>query len=263
MRKRIRDKKKEIVVSSVVAIICVFLEHYLTLKEIDYEVALNNETIEELLLDAQKYYSIEEYEQAISIYMMDEVKTNAVALNNLGYIYENGVAYEKNIEKARKYYRNAASLGNLESIENYVIFTIKYPRSFQNLLEVLKFGFEKNSEMVTRFIGSYYSRNDISREDVQGFLQMSYERQIELLKYQVTIRLKEETEEIADEMIQEREYFEVEERMLYKTLEYDLQEDDVYRKKMAVNIPIPVGSIRIYYMNFLFGQEYSTKFIYL
>ena len=275
-RKKIGDKELylgvkiplfSLAITSIVAVICVFLTHYFTLKEIDYESALQivkeNATVEELLLDAQKYYSIGEYAETIHIYNMDVMEVNAVALNNLGYMYENGVVYGKNIEKAREYYERAATLGNSESMENYIIFTIKHPKSFKNLLNVLNLGFENKSEAVYEFIGDYYRKGDVSQEDIQSFLQMDYERQIEVLKYQVDTRLKDETEEIADEMIQEKAYYETEEMMFYKELTDDSYGSGIFRRKAEVNIPVPIGEIRAYYIDFLFGYEHDTKFIFL
>lgn len=256
------------VITSVVSVICVLLTHYFTLKEIDYESAIQivkeNATVEELLEEAQKYYTIGEYAETVHIYNMDIVEQNVVALNNLGYMYEHGIIYGKDIEKAREYYKNAARLGNYDSLENYIIFTIKYPESFENLLNVLEWGYDEKSEIVDQFICSYYSKDDITKDDVQEFLQMDYERKIEILKYQIDMRLKEETEELADEMISENVYYETQERVTYKELPYDILNDgEKYIKRVPVTMTIPVGEVRTYYIDFLFTHEHDTKFIYL
>ena len=127
----------------------------------------------------------------------------------------------------------------------------------------LNLGFENKSEAVYEFIGDYYRKGDVSQEDIQSFLQMDYERQIEVLKYQVDTRLKDETEEIADEMIQEKAYYETEEMMFYKELTDDSYGSGIFRRKAAVNVPVPIGEVRVYYIDFLFGYEHDTKFIYL
>lgn len=159
-------RKKEKILGIRVPIICAFipiilgcfLTHYLALKAIDYEQAYrivqNNETEEELLQSAANYFLTDNYVETIHIYNMDKLENNVIALNNLGYMYEHGLAYGKDIEKAREYYEKANNLGNYDALENYILFTIKYPLSFDNLISVLREGYAHNSETVKSFIKS-------------------------------------------------------------------------------------------------------------
>ena len=118
-------EKKSIQLTFYKEVILVILGAVLTfgfgLVLIDYEAAGQivemNQSEDDLLLDAQKYFLLGEYAEAIHIYSIDKMEKNDIALNNIGYMYENGIVYRKDIEKAREYYEKAARLGNIECLE--------------------------------------------------------------------------------------------------------------------------------------------------
>lgn len=251
-----------------VAAIGCFLTHYFTIKEIDYEKSIqivsNNESEEELLRDAQNYYQIEEYSEVIHIYNMNKFETNPVALNNMAYMYENGISYGKNIEKARNLYYKASKLGNERCVDNYILFTIKYPVSYENLLAVLQDGIKQKSEVPILFIKSYFSNENVTDQEIMSFWELDFEQQKEILELQTDYKLKEETEDISEELIAEMVYYEVKENMVIKNLEYNLDfgaNIGIYKKIVPVYVDVPVGEARKYYENFIFANENSTQFI--
>lgn len=273
IRKKSVMNEKDKIIGVKIPLLCIvvstLLTHFFTLKEIDYEKTLqiieNNESEEELLMEAQRYFLLEEYAEVIHIYNQDKMENNPTALSNLGYMYENGIVYGKDIEKAREYYEKSAALGNSNCMENYILFTIKYPKSYDNLLGVLQNGFEHNSNTVYEFIKSYFSDVNATREDVKKFLDLDTDSKIEILQYQVDYRLKEETEEIADEMICEKMYYEAQEKVKYKNLEYNLDCGDqvgIYKNIVPVYLNVPVGEIRNYYINFMFSNDNETQFVF-
>jgi|GEM_PF-2374777 len=255
--------------SAIVAtVIGVLLTHYFTLKEIDYEKSIEivtyNESENELLIDAQKYYLTQEYSEVIHIYNMKKFATNPVALSNMAYMYENGISYGKNIEKARELYCKAAKLDDKRCVDNYILFTIKYPISYENLLEVLQEGIKQNSEVPIQFIKSYFNDENVTEQDVMNFWKLDFEQQKEILKLQTDYKLKDESEEISDELIAEIVYYEKEEPMKYKELKYELNygtDIGIYKKIVPVYIDVPIGEARIYYENFIYSNENYPQFI--
>lgn len=145
-------------------IISSIITHYYSIKEINYENSLQiiqlNETEYELLEKAEKYFKIDSYIETAHIYNLEKLNTNPIALNNIGYMYENGMLYETNIRKAREYYYKAAKLGNIEAIENYILFSLKYPISIDSTIDVIKFGYENNSYNIKNFLLEYVPNED-------------------------------------------------------------------------------------------------------
>lgn len=255
-------------ISIVPVILGCFITHYLALKAIDYEQAYsiveNNATEEELLQSAANYFLTDNFVETIHIYNMDKLENNAIALNNLGYMYEHGLAYGRDIEKAREYYEKANNLRNYDAMENYILFTIKYPLSFDNLISVLREGYAHNSETAKSFIKSYFYDSNPSDDDLEGFINLDDILLQEILCYQIDYRLKEDTEIIDDGMLGKRVYYEAQEDIEYKTLQYEINSEDhssTYVQSIPVYINVPVGEIRYYYINFMFADDRETQFI--
>lgn len=263
--------KKDILyvsISLISVILGCFITHYLALKAIDYEQAYriveNNETEEELLQSAANYFLTDNYVETIHIYNMDKLENNVIALNNLGYMYEHGLAYGKDIEKAREYYEKANNLGNYDAMENYILFTIKYPLSFDNLISVLREGYAHNSETVKSFIKSYFYDSRPSDDELDNFINLDDILLQEILCYQIDYRLKEDTEIIDDGMMGKRVYYETQEDIEYKTLQNEINSEDhssTYVQSIPVYINVPVGEVRYYYIDFLFSKDHDTQFI--
>ena len=276
---RDRLSKKDKILGIVVPILCAFITlistilgcfitHYLTLKAIDYERAMelaeNNESEEKLLQSAANYFLTDNYVETIHIYNLDKLENNAIALNNLGYMYEHGLAYGKDIEKAREYYKKASKLGNNEAMENYILFTIKYPLSFDNLLSVLREGYAHNSETVKAFIKSFFYDPIPSDDELGDFINRDDTFLQEILCFQSGYRLKEDTEIIDDGMLGKSVYYEAQKEVEGTILQYLLdlgEQSGIYVRRIPVYINVPVGETRHYYIYFLFSDDNETQFI--
>lgn len=64
----------------------------------------NNDKEKELLYKAKEYCDNKKYDDAITIYVCDELKDNPYAKTNIGYLYAHGYGYEENVETALKIY---------------------------------------------------------------------------------------------------------------------------------------------------------------
>ena len=122
----------------------------------EYDLLSEND----LLARADSFYNIGDYYEVINIYKDDRLSINPIALNNLGFIYENGLGVDANISVAKKYFSQAAKLNNQDAIDNYMIFNIKYPYTYDDLLENLKLGYINKSEVVYKFINENFNSYD-------------------------------------------------------------------------------------------------------
>lgn len=122
----------------------------------EYDLLSEND----LLARADSFYNIGDYYEVINIYKDDRLSINPIALNNLGFIYENGLGVDASISIAKKYFNQAAKLNNQNAIDNYMIFNIKYPYTYDDLLENLKFGYINKSEVVYKFINENFNSYD-------------------------------------------------------------------------------------------------------
>lgn len=64
----------------------------------------NNNKEKELLDKAKEYCENKKYDEAITIYVCDELKDNPYAKINIGYLYAHGYGYEEDVETALKIY---------------------------------------------------------------------------------------------------------------------------------------------------------------
>jgi len=65
-----------------------------------------------------EYYKEGNYKEALTWFRQAADKGNAIAQNNLGYMYDNGLGVEKNYVEAVKWYRKAADQGNADAGNN-------------------------------------------------------------------------------------------------------------------------------------------------
>ena len=155
---------------------------FFTLKSIDYENSLeiinNNSSEIELLVEAQHYYDQEEYLKVLTIYNLEKLNQNPIALNNMAYMYEHGIYVKKDIENARKYYKMASTLGNSTAENNWFLFNIAYPESYENLLKI--FGINIKFERLKR---------KLSQEKVAEALEVSavYISNVESGKHSISL----------------------------------------------------------------------------
>lgn len=188
-----------IISGTIVAIISALLTHYLTLKQIQYsynfDIAKYEEgqyTQEELLERALKYYDVEQYLDVINIYNLDTMETNPIALNNLAYMYEKGIFFSVNIEKAKELYFHASQLGCQTATDNYVIISLQNPNNIDEMLAALKYGYQNNSITVYQYIepftyeggksiDDFFELNDYEQKDL--LIQASYWVEIDKDEY--------------------------------------------------------------------------------
>lgn len=92
---------------------------------------INQNIIENLSLDeirrrAQLKFDEKKYEETTQLYLLDEAKEDPIAINNLGYMYFNGLGVEKNIDKAYDLLKQNVVMNedNIEVISNYAIFLL-------------------------------------------------------------------------------------------------------------------------------------------
>lgn len=158
-KKLFKTTISNIISGTIVAIISVLLTHYLTLKQIQYSYNFDivkyeegQYTQEELLERALKYYNVEQYLDVINIYNLDTMETNPIALNNLAYMYEKGIFFNVNIEKAKELYFHASQLGCQTATDNFVIISLQNPNNIDELVAALKYGYQNNSIAVYQYM---------------------------------------------------------------------------------------------------------------
>ncbi len=169
-------KKMFILVGIITLISGVFLFTY------EFEPEPFDEMPEERLIKkAEEYFLINDYSKVYEVYKTNKLDTNPLALTNLGYMYENGLGVEVDIDIARKYYYNASLLGDETNINNWIIFVLKYPKSYEEVLSCLDIGCKINSEISSKFIKNIMP--DLEEYDYCDlFINLPYERQLEILQ---------------------------------------------------------------------------------
>ncbi len=185
-------KKKKmvllIITGVIVPIVCIFLGHWLSLKRINYERAMriadSNMTNHDYLVLAEKYFKTKDYISAASIYIKESMRTEPIALNNIAYMYEEGILYEKNIDKAAEFYEKAAAIGDTTAYENWVRFNIRFPSmSMNDFIEFIRNAIENNSSSAKDFINGFISKD--YPMTIEEFLNMDNEDVAEVFGHQL------------------------------------------------------------------------------
>lgn len=133
----------------------------------DFRDEDNELSEEELLQKAQDYYATEEYIEAAYKYENEKLDTNPIALNNLAYLYENGLGIAKDLDRATDLYHKAAQLGDAQAKENYISFVLRYPKTYSQVLNALRMGFDMRDKGIVEWLaqcGSGESFSKISQE---------------------------------------------------------------------------------------------------
>lgn len=196
--KKISWKKElvQLMIAVVAGLIIARIEHYYSLKQIDYEHAMDlvqsNMSEEELLKRAEVYYDMGEYVQAVNIYNLELLSENSVALNNLAYMYEHGVFFQEDIDEAKRLYKAAYMFGTEREVQNnYFVVELKYPVSFQQILTDLDDG--KENDIVKDFLNSYLLENDRTGNNDWFYEDMMRNEQVDMLQlgmYQYDVEKK-------------------------------------------------------------------------
>lgn len=127
-----------------------------------------------LKIKAQEYFGIEEYIKAVEIYQNDNLDTDVVALNNLAYIYENGLGVSKDYDVAESLYLKASKMDNVKAKKNYISFVLNHPRSYSQIIEALDLAYSISDEPVIKWMaigGSKKPLNEINESDYKRYAQ--------------------------------------------------------------------------------------------
>lgn len=144
-------------------------------------------TVNKALVEAQDMYYSEKYTEALSLYQ-EFAKESGVASLNLGYMYSKGLGCKSDFKMACHYYKQAYSLGMEEGLDNYLAVNLLYPNSYEDTLEALRFGVEKNHTLAIRYVAFlesdmlFTSVNDNVYEYARTFLKQSLYNQLEMLE---------------------------------------------------------------------------------
>ena len=121
---------------------------------------------ETLLNYARIYYSANEYEKMVRIYADNRLENNAIALNNLGYMYANGIYFEKNIEEADFYYDRAIELGCEQAYNNKMAMYLE--EHLEGIPDVILLGLELDNDIIINYIAEMFETDeDKSQRDVR------------------------------------------------------------------------------------------------
>ena len=78
--------------------------------------------IEKLYNEAESFFNKKDYKKAFNIYMECAKENDPESLYMVGYMYEEALGVEENIEEAFKYYKQAADLDFVDAIFNVGFF---------------------------------------------------------------------------------------------------------------------------------------------
>lgn len=142
-------------------------------------------SIEECLEHAEKFYNQKQYDNVIKIYQHDYLSQNAIALNNLGYLYSKGLGVEKDDTEAKKYYLLAFEAGEKTGLSNYIVNNIISPHYLEDVLDALKLGYQYNEENTVRFVEAIIMDVDLRKyklNEVNDFFKLDDDTKIDILK---------------------------------------------------------------------------------
>lgn len=120
----------------------------------------NNDKEKELLYKAKELYENKNYDEAIAIYVCDELKDNPYAQINIGYLYAHGYGYDEDIEAALNIYDSI----NLDIAKrNKLALLITSNKDGKNDAEIkilIDYFINKNDYYVQNYISNcLYSKN--------------------------------------------------------------------------------------------------------
>lgn len=116
------------------------------------QVHEHEQSVDDLLQEAEQAFISEDYLSALEIYLDDSLKRNPIALNNLGYMLVTGTGAAKDIKSGCEHYRQSAKLGNTTALDNYILSKLLYPTTYDELLEALSWGHNEDRPIVETFV---------------------------------------------------------------------------------------------------------------
>lgn len=228
-----------------------------------------NSDSEDLLIEAEKYYKMEEYSKVYKIYTLDSMQTNSIALTNLAYFYENGIFVSQDISLAKELYDKAYKLDNKDALENWVKFNIKYPDEMfiNHLWEAYNLG----SNTVCDFIYEYLDSAHKNEDAILHFFSITSDEQfVFLLNRTYEERVCDEAIEIiAPKYIINKEHVVEEEEHFMGTYEEETNAENKYPDLDNIMSVTPLYGKTIksslYYTRFFFtfSRYNPTEFVYI
>ena len=148
---------------------------------------------QQLLMQAELYYNGEKYESLVELYSSEALRENPIVINNLGYMYSKGIHFEQNFDTAIQYYENASKKGLDDALHNLVSLKLHNCKTFQEVVDVLRAGYDSNESGTLLFLGSILEGKDLSetkmtdqeqnnvRAKIESFFDADNETQAEIL----------------------------------------------------------------------------------
>lgn len=255
-------QKNSIVTFLLVAMMIIFVCSSVFVLKYDFEEEESFMSEEEMLAKAEEYFAIKDYFKTVEIYNNSKLDTNPIALNNLGYMYENGIFFEKDISVACEFYKKAADLGNAEAYENYIIIRLKNPLNYYEIISLIREGLKINSGAVNKIVG--YCIEDINEETIEKFAALSDEEMISVISNNMTERVVDEREirEIENNDFYSIKYVTEPKKVQSSTYEYWVKEGDFVSKR-SIPIFIEIKETKEIYSSKVFAlyNELETTFI--
>lgn len=148
---------------------------------------------QQLLMQAELYYNGEKYGSMIDLYSSETLRENPIVLNNLGYMYSKGIYFEQNFDMAIQYYENASKKGLNDALHNLISLKLHNCTTFQDVVDVLRTGYDSNEGGTFLFLSSILENSDLSktqmtaqeqkmiRTKIESFFDADIETQAEIL----------------------------------------------------------------------------------
>lgn len=150
----------------------------LTLEELR-QIALNGDTEAQLDLGYMYLYGVKgvkvDYTQALYFYQLAAEKKSAVALNNLGSLYFNGLGTKVDYKKAMEYFEQAAHLGSNDAAVNLAIIYLgadsknKNKQDFDKVFYLLNQAQKTNNSAKFLLGYAYYTGFFVERDYKKAF----------------------------------------------------------------------------------------------
>lgn len=150
----------------------------LTLEELR-QAALNGDTEAQLDLGYMYLYGVKgvkvDYTQALYFYQLAAEKKSAVALNNLGSLYFNGLGTKVDYKKAMEYFEQAAHLGSNDAAVNLAIIYLgadsknKSKQDFDKVFYLLNQAQKTNNSAKFLLGYAYYTGFFVDRDYKKAF----------------------------------------------------------------------------------------------
>lgn len=138
--------------------------------------SINEQNIDEHMLAVSKILSAiggEDYEKVAELLQLDCVETDPVLITYKAYMYENGIYFKEDIEKAEKFYDQAVAIDYDKALVlELKMFLVNhiYDKAVSSIIE----GVNRKNEVIISYLKQYI--------DVEDFLNLEYEDQIKFVE---------------------------------------------------------------------------------